>query len=130
MKVRDAMHKGAEWVDPETPVSEVAKKMKKLDIGAIPVGESDRLVGMVTDRDITCRAVASSKECSKLKARDVMTKGIVYCSDTEEIDDALRPVSTDNSLSLDDLERFAKAWRRLRKFNERQEGSARRALLN
>ncbi len=90
MKVKDAMHKGAEWVDPETPVSEVAKKMKKFDVGAIPVGENDRLIGMVTDRDITCRAVASAKDCTKLKVRDVMTKGIVYCSDTEDLDDALR----------------------------------------
>ncbi len=90
MKVKDAMHTGAEWVAPETPLSEVAKKMQTLDIGAIPVGENDRLVGMVTDRDITCRAVAAAKDCSKLTARDVMTKGIVYCRDSEDLDDAMR----------------------------------------
>jgi CBS domain-containing protein len=90
MKVKDAMHKGVEWVAPETPLSEIASKMRELDIGAIPVGENDRLVGMITDRDIACRAVANGKDCSKLKARDVMTKGIVYCSDSEELDDALR----------------------------------------
>jgi CBS domain-containing protein len=90
MKVKDAMHKGVEWVDPATPIAEVAKMMKKLDVGAIPVGENDRLVGMVTDRDITCRGVADAKDCSGLKARDVMTKGIVYCSETQDLDDALR----------------------------------------
>ena len=90
MKVKDAMHKGAEWVTPETPVSQLAKKMKELDIGALPVGENDRLIGMVTDRDITCRAVADGRDAKKLTARDVMSSGILYCNDTEELEDALR----------------------------------------
>lgn len=90
MKVKDAMHKKVEWVGPDTSVADVAKKMKDLDIGSIPVGENDRLIGMVTDRDITCRAVASGNDCSKLTARDVMTKGIIFCRDSEDLDDALR----------------------------------------
>jgi CBS domain-containing protein len=90
MKVKNAMHKGAEWVAPETPIAEVAKQMRELDVGSIPVGENDRLIGMVTDRDITCRAVANGRDLSKLTARDVMTKGIIYCRDAEELDDALR----------------------------------------
>ena len=90
MKVKDAMHKGAEWVAPDTTVSQVAKRMRELDVGSIPVGENDKLIGMVTDRDITCRAVANGKDLSKLTAREVMTKGIVYCRDGEELDDALR----------------------------------------
>lgn len=90
MKVKDAMHKGAEWVAPDTAVSQVAKRMRELDVGSIPVGENDKLIGMVTDRDITCRAVANGKDMSKLTARDVMTKGIVYCRDGEDLDDALR----------------------------------------
>jgi CBS domain-containing protein len=64
--------------------------MRELDVGSIPVGENDRLIGMVTDRDITCRGVANGKDLGKLTARDVMTKGIVYCRDGEELDDALR----------------------------------------
>ncbi|KAB2846044.1 MAG: CBS domain-containing protein [Hyphomicrobiaceae bacterium] len=90
MKVKDAMHKGVEWVQPATTVAALAKKMRDLDIGAIPIGENDRLVGMVTDRDITVRAVADAKDVSKLTARDVMSKGIVYCRDDEEIEDAVR----------------------------------------
>jgi CBS domain-containing protein len=90
MKVKNAMHKGAEWVAPETPVAQVAKKMRELDVGSLPVGENDRLIGMVTDRDITCRAVANGRDISKLTARDVMTRGIFYCRDSEELDDALR----------------------------------------
>ena len=90
MKVKDAMHKGTEWIGPDTPVPEIAMKMKKLDIGAMPVGENDRLIGMVTDRDITCRAIANGKDCSSLTARDVMTAGMIFCRDTEDLDDALR----------------------------------------
>jgi CBS domain-containing protein len=90
MKVKNAMHKGAEWIAPDTPVAQIAKKMKELDVGSLPVGENDRLIGMVTDRDITCRAVANGHDLGKLTARDVMTKGIFYCRDNEELDDALR----------------------------------------
>jgi CBS domain-containing protein len=90
MKVKDAMHNGAEWVDPTTPISKVAAMMKTLDVGALPVGENDRLIGMVTDRDITCRGLANSADPSKLTARDVMTKGVVYCNESEDLSDAAR----------------------------------------
>jgi CBS domain-containing protein len=90
MQVKDAMHKGAEWVAPDTPLSEVAKKMRDLDIGALPVGENDRLIGMVTDRDIACRAFANGRDVASLTVRDVMSKGIVYCTETEDLGDAIR----------------------------------------
>jgi len=61
MKVKNSMHKGAHWVSPETPVTTLAQMMREQDIGAIPVGENDRLIGMVTDRDIALRAVADGK---------------------------------------------------------------------
>jgi CBS domain-containing protein len=89
MKVKRAMHKGAMWISPETPVLDIAKTMKAQDIGALPVGENDRLIGMVTDRDIVCRGVASGKDLSKLKARDVMTNGITYCREESELQEAL-----------------------------------------
>ena len=94
MKVKDVMHKGAEWVSPQTPLSKVAQLMKDLDIGALPVGENDRLVGMVTDRDIACRAMAGSQDVSKMTAQNVMSKGIVYCTAEEELEDALRIMET------------------------------------
>jgi len=58
MKVREVMHKGVDWVDPDTPVTDLAKLMRQHDIGAIPIGENDRLIGMVTDRDIVCKGLA------------------------------------------------------------------------
>lgn len=90
MKVRNAMHANAEWVSPETPIAQVAKKMKDLDIGSLPVGESDRLIGMITDRDIVCRSFTDGRDASRLTARDVMSKGIVYCTDSEDLEDAVR----------------------------------------
>ncbi|RME67818.1 MAG: CBS domain-containing protein [Alphaproteobacteria bacterium] len=83
------MHKGVDWRTPETPLSEIAKIMREHDIGAVPIGENDRLVGMVTDRDIVCRGLAQDGDLSKLTARDVMTKGIVYCRADEDIEDAI-----------------------------------------
>ena len=90
MQVREAMHSGVEWVEPDAPVSTVAQKMRDLDVGAIPVCEKDKLVGIVTDRDITCRAVAKGADLATLTVGDVMTEGVVYCRDTEELDDAIR----------------------------------------
>jgi CBS domain-containing protein len=89
MKVRDAMHKGVQWVAPETKVSELAKAMREHDIGALPVGEDDRLIGMVTDRDIVCRGFSNGSHADAVTARDVMSQGIVFCRDDEELDDAM-----------------------------------------
>jgi CBS domain-containing protein len=90
MKVREAMHKGVQWVSPETKVSELAKLMRDHDIGAIPIGENDRLIGMVTDRDIVCRALADGSDASQLTARQIMTPGIAFCRDEEELAEAVR----------------------------------------
>ena len=91
MKVQMAMHKGVEWVGPETPVSELAKLMRKYDIGAIPIGEKDHLVGMVTDRDIVCKGLANDGfDTSRATARDVMTSGIHCCREDDELSKAVQ----------------------------------------
>jgi CBS domain-containing protein len=94
MKVESIMHKGVEWVSPDTTIAAVASKMRQFDIGAIPVGENDRLIGMVTDRDIAIRGLADGKDPSKLTARDVMTKGVIYCHDNEDVEEAARTMET------------------------------------
>ena len=85
MKLKSCMHKGAQWMSPDTPVKMLADTMLEHDIGAILIGENDRLVGMVTDRDITVRGVANGNDISALTARDVMTKGIVWCRDNDDL---------------------------------------------
>lgn len=90
MKVREAMHEGVTWVDPSTSIGSLARMMRDEDIGSIPIGENDRLVGMVTDRDIVCKALANGKDISSLTARDVMSSPIVYCRADEDVGDAAR----------------------------------------
>lgn len=89
MEISKAMHSPARWVEAETPVGEVAKMMALEDIGAIPVGHDDRLIGMVTDRDIVSRVIAKGLDPAKTTAEQAMTKGIVYCSTHETIEDAV-----------------------------------------
>ena len=91
MKVKEAMHKGVDWVDPDTPVIDLAKLMRQHDIGAIPIGENDRLIGMVTDRDIVCKGLAEdSFDARRATARDVMTPGIHCCREDDDLPKAVR----------------------------------------
>jgi CBS domain-containing protein len=91
MKVKDAMHNGVDWVSPDTPISEIARLMCEHDIGSIPIGENDRLVGMVTDRDIVCKGLAEeSFDLSEATARDVMTAGIHCCREDDDLAEAVR----------------------------------------
>jgi CBS domain-containing protein len=95
MKVKDVMHKGVDWVSPDTPITEIAKLMRDHDIGAIPIGENDRLVGMVTDRDIVCKGLADgSFDASRTTARDVMTEGIHCCREDDDLGKAVRHMET------------------------------------
>ncbi|MGB8275646.1 MAG: CBS domain-containing protein [Alphaproteobacteria bacterium] len=88
MKVREAMTPEAQWVSPDLTLQEVAKQMRDKNIGALPVGENDRLIGMVTDRDICCRAVADGRDPAKTRVRDVMSQKITFCFDDQELPDA------------------------------------------
>jgi CBS domain-containing protein len=91
MKVKDAMHKGVDWVSPDTPVNELAKLMRDHDVGAIPIGENDRLVGMVTDRDIVCKGLAQDDfDALSATARDVMTAEIHCCRNDDDLAKAVR----------------------------------------
>jgi CBS domain-containing protein len=86
MKVKDAMHKGVDWVSPDTPVSELAKLMRDRDVGSIPIGENDRLVGMVTDRDIVCKGLAQDNfDAARATASEVMTANIHCCREDEDL---------------------------------------------
>ena len=91
MKVKDAMHKGVEWVSPDTLVVKLAKLMCGHDIGAVPIGENDQLIGMVTDRDIVCRGVAGNNfDASRTTARNVMTPGIHCCREDDDLAKAIQ----------------------------------------
>jgi CBS domain-containing protein len=87
MKVREAMTGDVRLTAPNRTIREAAEMMANQDIGALPVGENDRLVGMITDRDIAVRAVARGLG-PDTKIRDVMSQEVMYCFDDEELDHA------------------------------------------
>jgi len=90
MQVKDVMTRGAECTRPDATLREAAERMKGLDVGSLPVCENDRLVGMITDRDITVRATAESLPPLLGRVRDVMTPDLIYCFEDEDVAEAAR----------------------------------------
>lgn len=89
MRVFDVMTKGAECVRPDATLQQAAGRMKALDVGALPVcGTDDRLAGMLTDRDITLRSVAEGHDPRADRVKDVMSPGIFYCFDDQDVNEA------------------------------------------
>lgn len=85
MQVREAMTRDVRIANPEQSIHDVARIMAQFDVGSLPVGENDRLVGIITDRDIAVRAVAEGKSPDSTKVREVMSQDIKYCFEDEEI---------------------------------------------
>jgi CBS domain-containing protein len=92
--VRDVMTHHVKIASPEDTLKHAAQMMEDLNCGVLPVGENDRLVGILTDRDIAIRAVARGKSPTKCKVREVMSPEIKYVYDNETLDDAVRNMST------------------------------------
>ena len=92
MQVKDAMTPHAEWISPDVPLTEVATIMRDKGIGCLPVGENDRLIGMITDRDIVVRAVAQGKG-DETPVREIMTESIRYCFEDDDVLDVARTMS-------------------------------------
>ncbi|HEY7117552.1 MAG TPA: CBS domain-containing protein [Tepidisphaeraceae bacterium] len=90
MKLSDVMTRQVEDVRPGATLQEVAQKMRSMDVGAIPVCENEKLIGMITDRDITVRAVAQGQDPRTACARDAMSAGLVYCYEDEDVEEAAR----------------------------------------
>jgi CBS domain-containing protein len=83
------MTRNVQLADPQMTLREAAALMAKCDAGALPVGENDRLVGMITDRDIAIRAIAEGKG-PDAKVRDAMSKDVCWCYEDENIEGVLR----------------------------------------
>ena len=93
MRVSEAMTREVRVANPGQSIREVAKIMAEIDAGAMPVGDNDRLVGMITDRDIAIRAVALGKG-PDTPVRDVMsTEQVLFCYDDEELDHVAKNMS-------------------------------------
>jgi len=85
MRVSEAMSREVRLANPGQTIRDVAKIMADIDAGSVPVSENDRLVGMITDRDIAVRAVAAGKG-PDTPVREVMSQEVKYCYDDEDLD--------------------------------------------
>ncbi|MBN9518067.1 CBS domain-containing protein [bacterium] len=91
MLLKDVMTAGVECVGLDDTIQTAARKMRDLDAGPVPVcGDNDQLAGVLTDRDITIRAVAEGMDPTKYKVQDAMTPDVVYCFDDEPVERAER----------------------------------------
>lgn len=88
VKIKDIMTEKVACVDPQTPLTEVAQLMQKLDVGAVPVCEGQKIMGFVTDRDIVVRNIAHGKDPHVTPVRDVMTSHVQSISPEMSLDQA------------------------------------------
>lgn len=96
MQVSEAMSHDVTISSPRQTIRDAAAAMAKLDAGVLPVGENDRLVGMITDRDIAIRAIAAGKGPTT-PVRDVMSKEVLYCFEDDDISEVAQNMA-DNKL--------------------------------
>ena len=85
MKIKDVMTRGVQTVRPGQSLQEAAAKMKSLDVGPLPVCENDRLVGIITDRDIVLRAAADGRDLRQTKVREAMTGEVICCTEDDDV---------------------------------------------
>jgi CBS domain-containing protein len=90
MQVCDLMTRAVELISPNESIQDAARKMADEDFGVLPVAEFDRLVGMITDRDIVTRAVARGRDPDATRVRDVMTTDVQYVFEDDSSDEAAR----------------------------------------
>ena len=90
MKVNEIITRNPEVVHPESPLIAAAQKMNSLDIGMLPICDEGRLVGMITDRDITVRGVAQGHDPKTTRVEQVMTPDVIYCFEDEDVKDVAK----------------------------------------
>lgn len=93
MRVREIMHPNAQVINVNYNVEAAARAMESQDCGALPVEENNKMVGMITDRDIVIRVVAQGKDPRKTKVKDIMTEGIDYCYADDDIQDVSKKMT-------------------------------------
>jgi CBS domain-containing protein len=93
MRVKDVMSSPVHVVQPGASVVAAADKMRAANVGSLPVGEGDRLLGMITDRDIVLRCVAAGSDCHRRTVREVMSGELLVCFDDQPVEEARRLMS-------------------------------------
>ncbi len=90
MLVAEIMTRQAEVVPSHLVLKEAARRMQQLDVGTLPVSNGDRLIGMLTDRDITIRATANGLDPGRTEVREVMTPQVIYCFEDQDVSEAAK----------------------------------------
>ncbi|HXZ01226.1 MAG TPA: CBS domain-containing protein [Stellaceae bacterium] len=90
MKVHEVMSRDVETVRPTQSIKDVAQRMDRQGIGYFPVCDKRGLIGIITDRDITCRLVADTQDPTVTKVRDIMSKGVAYCFEDDDLSAAVQ----------------------------------------
>jgi len=88
MQLKEVMTPQVEVVRPDASLQEAAEMMMKLDVGPLPVCDGERLVGMLTDRDITVRGTAQGRDPKTTQVQEVMTPDVIYCFEDQDVEDA------------------------------------------
>lgn len=86
-QIKDVMSQNFKFMAPDSPIAQVAQQMRDIDCGFMPLAENDKIIGMITDRDITVRAIAEGKDPANTPARDVMTAKTYYCYDDQDVEE-------------------------------------------
>ena len=97
MQIRDIMTRNVDSITPDTPIHQIARKMRDDDVGSLPVVEDGRILGMVTDRDIVVRGIAESGvDATEKTAEKVMTKEVLTCREDQSLEDLEREMQSSN----------------------------------
>ena len=91
-KLKDLMSREVQIISPDLTIADAARKMRDGDFGMMPVGEDDRLIGTISDRDIVIRAVAEGKDAST-QVRDVMSEGVAWAYEDDSVEEAAKIMS-------------------------------------
>src|SRR5438309_12034281 len=105
MQVKDIMTKNVTFIKPSTPLQEAANRMRDKDVGALPVGENDRLVGIITDRDIVVRALTENTDIKTKTVEQVMSPHCHYCFEDESLEDLSKSMAKNQVRRLTVLNR-------------------------
>lgn len=100
MQVKEAMCKQAEYISKSTNIMKAAQKMQELECGFLPVGDDDKLDGVITDRDIVLRVVAAGKDPRETEAGEILTDKVLYCFEDDSLEEAAKSMKEQQVLRL------------------------------
>ena len=92
-KLKEIMTPSVEIISPNATTADAARKMMELDVGAIPVCDGEKLLGMITDRDLVLRVMAISRDPVQARVSEAMTPGLVFCFEDEDAEVAAEIMS-------------------------------------